>query len=115
MGLPGNPAAAAVVFTLFGSALVRTIGGELMERILLTRPSVRAHLGEAVRSTQGREDYVRARLDPPKADSHGLPVAVPLRAKSVAISTIAKADGLLRVPLSTEGLDAGSEVDIWLL
>jgi molybdopterin molybdotransferase len=111
MGLPGNPAAAAVVFKLFGSTLVRVIGGEPLERILTTRPSVRARLAEALSSTPGREDYVRAHL----AAGSPLPTAVPLRGKSVAISTMARADGLIRVPLSSEGLDAGSEIDVILL
>jgi molybdopterin molybdotransferase len=111
MGLPGNPAAAAVVFSLFGQPLVRVLAGEPLERILLLRPTVRARLAEAVRSTPGREDYVRARVEA----GAGLPIARPLRGKSVAISTIARADGLLRVPLSSEGLDEGTEVDIILL
>jgi molybdopterin biosynthesis enzyme len=33
----------------------------------------------------------------------------------VALSTIARADGLVRIPLSCEGLEAGSEVDLILL
>ncbi|MEE8311017.1 MAG: gephyrin-like molybdotransferase Glp [Candidatus Binatia bacterium] len=111
MGLPGNPAAAAVVFKLFGSTLVRVIGGEPLERILTTRASARARLAEALTSTPGREDYIRARLEA----GSPLPSAVPLRGKSAAISTLARADGLIRVPLSSEGLEAGSEIDVILL
>jgi molybdopterin molybdotransferase len=111
MGLPGNPAAAAVVFTLFGSTLVRVLGGEPLARILLTRPVLGARLADSVRSTAGREDYLRVRLD----ESDGLPTAVPLQGKSVAISTIARADGLLRIPQSTEGLERGERVDILLI
>ena len=112
MGLPGNPAAAVVVFTLFGRTLVRVLGGEPLERILLTRPTVRARLETAVRATEGREDYIRVRLEHGEA---GQAVAVPLRGKSVAISTVARADGLLRVPLESDGVEAGCEVDIILL
>ena len=111
MGLPGNPAAAAVVFTLFGAPLVRVIGGEPLERILLTRPAVRARLAESVASTPGREDYIRARLE---KNAGALPSAVPLRGKSVAISTVARADGLVRIPRSSEGLDEGADVDVLL-
>jgi molybdopterin molybdotransferase len=112
MGLPGNPAAAAVVFTLFGSTLVRIVGGEPLSRILLTRPRARARLAQPVRSTAGREDYIRVRLEEAE-DS--IPAAIPLLGKSVAISTIARADGLLRIPRSTEGLERGDEVDIFLI
>jgi len=111
MGLPGNPAAAAVVFALFGQTLVRVLAGESLERIRTTRPTVRARLAEAVASTPGREDYVRTSLEP----ADGLPEARPQRGKSVAISTIARADGLLRIPLSSEGIEEGTEVDIILL
>ena len=43
-----------------------------------------------------------------------LPSVRPLSGKSVAISTIARADGLLRIPLSSEGIEAGTEVDLLL-
>ncbi len=110
MGLPGNPAAAAVVFHLFGSVLVRVIGGEPIERILTTRPRIRARLSRTLPSTPGREDYVRARL----VEAEPLPQALPLLGKSVAISTLAHADGLIRVPLSTEGFDEGEDVEVIL-
>lgn len=123
LGVPGNPAAAAVVFVLFGGVLIRLVGGESLGRILTTRPRVRARLAQSVTSTPGREDYVRVRLTHPAAgdadawldDLAALPLATPIRGKSVAISTIARADGLLRIPRSSEGLDAGSEAEVLLL
>jgi molybdopterin molybdotransferase len=128
LGVPGNPAAAAVVFTLFGSLLVRLRGGERLARVLATRPRIRARLGADLASTPGREDYIRVRLGdgmrrqdddgaglPAAHESADLPVATPLRGKSVAISTIARADGLLRIPRSSEGFAAGSEVEVLLL
>lgn len=111
MGLPGNPAAAAVVFNLFGSALVRVLGGENLEHVLATRACVRARLAGPVRSNHGREDYLRVRLE---ARSQDLPIVHVIAGKSVAISTLAQADGLLRIPLQTEGLAEGSEVDVIL-
>lgn len=117
LGVPGNPAAAAVVFVLFGSTLIRMRGGEKLERILATRPRVRARLSADLGSSPGREDYVRVRLGDgdPASGPGSLPLAVPLRGKSVAISTIARADGLLRIPRSSEGFAAGSEVEVLLL
>jgi molybdopterin molybdotransferase len=112
VGLPGNPAAAVVVFTLFGSTLVRVLEGEALARILVTRATTRARLARAVGSTPGREDYFRVRLE---NGEDGSVVAVPQPGKSVAISTIARADGLLRVPISSDGLPAGAEVEVLLL
>lgn len=124
LGVPGNPAAAAVVFVLFAGVLIRLREGEHLARILATRPRVRARLAENVTSTPGREDYVRVRLgdavfETGEQQASGaplaLPPATPLRGKSVTISTIARADGLLRIPRSSEGLAAGSEVEVLLL
>jgi len=122
LGVPGNPSAAAVVFVLFGSVLIRLRGGEKLSRILATRPRVRARLASDLSSTPGREDYVRVRLGDLSSPGtgadvtgdDGLPLATPLRGKSVTISTIARADGLLRIPRSSEGLAAGSEVEVLL-
>ena len=112
VGLPGNPAAAVVVFTLFGSTLIRVLEGEQLDRILLTRPTTRARLARPVGSTQGREGYVRVRLE---RGEDGGTVAMPLSGKSVTISTVARADGLLRIPLSSDGVTAGAEVEILLI
>jgi molybdopterin molybdotransferase len=101
-----------VVFNLFGSALVRVLGGERLETVLMTRPRVRGRLAAPVKSNQGREDYLRARLEP---GDDGLPTVHVIPGKSVAISTLAHADGLLCVPLQTEGIEAGSEVEIILI
>jgi molybdopterin molybdotransferase len=114
LGVPGNPAAAAVVFTLFGSVLIRLRGGERLPRILATRPRVRARLASDLSSTPGREDYIRVRLDGEPREGDDLPLATPLRGKSVTISTIARADALLRIPRSSEGFAAGSEVEVLL-
>ena len=119
LGVPGNPAAAAVVFALFASVLIRIREGEALARILATRPRVRALLAGDVTSTPGREDYVRVRLESPEVAEDAsvafpLPSARPIKGKSVAISTIARADGLLRIPRSSEGLAAGSEVEVLL-
>lgn len=116
LGVPGNPAAAAVVHALFASALIRLREGEPLARILATRPRVRARLAQAVTSTPGREDFLRVRLEAGGASSSDCSlVAVPQRGKSVAISTIARADGLLAIPRSSEGLEAGTEVEVLLL
>lgn len=112
VGVPGNPAAVAVVFTLFGAPLVRALGGEPLERILILRPRVRARLAARIAATEGRDDFTRVRLESGDGD---LPIAHAIRGKSVALSTIARADGVVRVPASSGGLAAGSEVDVLLL
>ncbi len=110
MGLPGNPAAVAVVFTLFGAALLRVLAGEPLERVLMTRPRVRARLARSLASTPGREDFVRVRLE----QSEGSILAHPQIGKSFSLTTISRADGVLSIPRSSEGLEEGSEVEVVL-
>lgn len=111
MGVPGNPAAVAVVFTLLGAPLVRALGGEPLARAMLLRPRTRAKLTEAVPAIEGRTDFTRVRIEcGPDGDTW----ARPLRGKSVALSTIARADGLVRVPPTGHGFAAGQEVEILL-
>jgi molybdopterin molybdotransferase len=112
MGVPGNPAAVAVVFTIFGEPLVRALGGEPLARILMLRPRVRARLATRIPATEGRDDFTRVRIE---AGNGALPIAHAIRGKSVALSTVARADGLVRVPASSGGLAADAEVDVLLL
>lgn len=114
MGLPGNPAAAAVVLHLFGKAVAASLEGESIARVLLRRPRVRARLAKTIASTAGREDFIRVGLTQAEISTE-LPWATPIAGKSVAISTIARADGLVSIPPSTEGLSEGAEVDVILL
>jgi molybdopterin molybdotransferase len=72
---------------------------------------VRARLSQNVASQTGREDYVRVTL----SEHAGQRSAAPLPGKSGAIFNLVKADGLVRIPASAEGLEAGSEVEVILL
>jgi molybdopterin molybdotransferase len=112
MGVPGNPAAVAVSFTLFGGPLLGVLGGEPLERILLRRPRCRARIAAALAAADGRDDYVRVRLEAAGVD---LPHAEPQRGKSVALSTLARASGLVRVAAGSKGFLAGDEVEVLLL
>jgi molybdopterin molybdotransferase len=63
-----------------------------------------------VHSAQGREEYVRVKMD----ESQGRISAIPVFGKSGMLSTLAKADGFIVVPLHTEGIPAGEMVDVFL-
>jgi ABC-type molybdate transport system ATPase subunit len=83
-----------------------------LARILTLRPRIRARLAGRIASTEGRDDYTRVRLENEGGD---LPIAHAIRGKSVALSTIARADGVVRVPASGSGFAAGAEVEVLLL
>lgn len=110
MGLPGNPAAAAVVLALFGQVLVRGIGGEDIAHLLATRPRVRARLAANLPAIEGRDHYARVRL----AENGPALEAWPMLGKSVALSTMAGADGVVVVASSSGGLATGQEVEVLL-
>jgi len=60
-------------------------------------------------SAQGREDYIRVKL---VYEGQEL-VAVPLFGKSGSISTMVKGDGLLKIDMNAEGIEAGDVVEVW--
>ncbi|HEY7746660.1 MAG TPA: molybdopterin molybdenumtransferase MoeA, partial [Desulfuromonadales bacterium] len=69
-------------------------------------------LSRNLESRQGREDFVRVRLEPVTG---GLPLAQPVLGKSGLLRTLLQSDGLLVVPADVEGFREGQEVDVWIL
>jgi len=108
VGLPGHPVSALVIFDLFAAPLLRVIGGEAPAGVFAARATQRARLAQNVASQPGREDYVRVRL----RERDGVVWAQPLPGKSGAIFNLVAADGLVRIPASAEGIDAGVDVDV---
>lgn len=108
IGLPGNPVSALVIAGLFVVPLV--------ERLLGQRPRpqalVSARLSLNVASQAGREDWVAVRLS---VEAGGGYRAEPVFGKSNLIFTLARADGLLRIPPAATGLEAGETVQVRLL
>jgi molybdopterin molybdotransferase len=110
LGLPGYPVSALVIFDLFAAPLIRKLGGEERQTLAGSQRTIRALLATNIASQIGREDYVRIRLER-KEDSL---MAMPLPNKSGAIFTLVKADGMVRIDLNQEGLEAGQEVEVIL-
>jgi molybdopterin molybdotransferase len=110
LGLPGYPVSALVIFDLFGAALIRRLGGEVAQSLRRFPRIVRSVLKTNVASQIGREDYVRVTLEQ-DGDKW---LATPLPSKSGAIFTLVKADGMVRIDLNQEGLEAGEEVEVIL-
>jgi len=108
-GLPGHPVSALVVAQVFLAPFIRYLGGEeLKHGPAGTR--VRAALTTSVRSAQGREEYVRVKIE----DNRGRLCARPVFGKSGMLSTLVKADGFVVVPIHVEGIPAGEMVDVIL-
>lgn len=99
LGLPGHPVSAMVVFKL----LIQP----LLDPGLRCFP-LRARITRSLSSQVGTEDYVRVRLS---RDGERL-VAEPIPGKSGLIMTMVRADGLARIPLESQGVSAGDEVEV---
>jgi molybdopterin molybdotransferase len=108
LGLPGHPVSALVIFSRFGAPLVRLLGGETPATAFADPHTAHARLLENVASEIGREDWVRVTLE----QRDGALQARPLRGKSAHIMSLVHADGMLRVPLTDEGIEAGTLVEV---
>ena len=105
IGLPGNPVSALLVARQLLPHLIARASGQQLE----SPREIRARLTLRVASETGREDWIALRLRQQDGD---YPLAEPIFGKSNLIFTLVQADALLRVPLNTGGLDAGSLVDV---
>ncbi|MDI3279963.1 MAG: molybdopterin-binding protein [Bacillota bacterium] len=107
-GLPGHPVSAMVVF----AQLVRPVLEHLLGRrpAELPPPTVPARLKRNLPSAPGREDFVRVRLLR-EGDEWW---AEPVLGKSGLLTTMTKADGLVRIPSASEGLLQGTLVQVEL-
>ncbi|HSH04059.1 MAG TPA: gephyrin-like molybdotransferase Glp, partial [Anaerolineae bacterium] len=108
IGLPGNPVSALVIAELFVRPLLAHLQGRTTP---LLRPQIPATLTLNLPSQSGREDWLPVRLIP-TPDGYQ---AEPIFGKSNLIFTLARADGLLRIPPDATGLPAGEPVLITLL
>jgi molybdopterin molybdotransferase len=100
-GLPGNPVAAYFMFHMLVRPLIYSmLGAQPVER-RLTLPLTRA-----VSSNHGREEFVPVSITPNGAQ--------PIPAKSGLISTLACAQGFIRIARDCEGLLQGEPVEVIL-
>lgn len=105
-GLPGHAASAMVVFHVLVRPFIDHLRG--IPPSLGERWPLRARLSRNVASKQGREDFIRVRL---RQEGEGV-VAEPIFGESGLISTLVRADGLVRIDRHTEGVYAGELVEV---
>jgi molybdopterin molybdotransferase len=108
VGLPGHPVSALVIAQIFLAPFLRYLQGAPLAK----GPAghrVQAVLATSVHSTIGLEEYIRVRLE---RDGEGNAVARPVFGKSGMLSTMVRADGIIRIPMNAEGLPGGEVVDV---
>jgi molybdopterin molybdotransferase len=116
-GLPGNPVSAMVIFDLFVTPTIGSLLGAGEAR----KTRVPARLARNIASATGREDIVQVRLESRTGSvgpSGGLRTdrpepelwAVPVLGKSNLIYTLIRSEGVVRVPLDSNGIAQGEWV-----
>jgi len=107
-GLPGHPVSTWVIAHLFVTKAIHVLQGANLDDTLKWE---RATVTENIPSAQGREDFIRAKIK----RVEGKRVATPIFSKSGIISSLVVANALIRIPLNSEGVYKGDEVDILML
>ncbi len=105
-GLPGNPVSVMIVFRKIVEPTILAMMNA-KEKIKV----VNVRLARTVTSSTGREEYIRIRLE----EKEGKLIAIPLHRGSANIVSLVKADGLLRIPRLSEGIEKDQmvEVELW--
>ncbi len=107
LGIPGYPVSAYITFHLFAKELVYRMQG-----LSVPEPEyIRAKLSRQVASSLGQEEFVRVKLGRVGSNL----IATPVSRGAGVLMSLVRADGFLRIPAMSEGIGAGTEVDIELI
>ncbi|MBW2618070.1 MAG: molybdopterin biosynthesis protein [Deltaproteobacteria bacterium] len=107
MGNPGYPVSAVISFEQFGAPLLaRMLGAPCWERSKIEVKPV-----AALPSKLGLEEFIRVKL----GLVGGEMVAVPLHRGAGSVTSLTRADGIIRVAPLAEGVEAGRAVEAELL
>lgn len=107
VGNPGYPVSAVISC----EEILRPLIGRLLGIELPPRPKVRATMTRKLPCKAGIQEFVRVRL----GDVEGTITATPLPRAAGSITSLTRADGILRVPEEVEGYAEGEEVWVELL
>jgi molybdopterin molybdotransferase len=105
-GLPGNPVSCINIFQRFVTPAIRLMLGATP----LPVHAVQARLDRNIPAAGGRADYVRVRLE----QRDGETWAVPVFGKSNLIFVLVRSEGVVEVPLNSNGIPAGTPVMVYL-
>ena len=107
LGIPGYPVSAFITFNLFGKPVIYKWQGIEMEPTEV----LRAALSRQAASTLGQEEFLRVKIGK-VGDKF---IATPVSRGAGVLMSLVRADGFVRIPAMSEGIGAGSEVNVELL
>lgn len=102
IGVPGYPVSGILVL----EKIVKPVLGRLRRLPYEETPKMEAYLTKRILSGLKYEEFIRVKLG--KVD--GKWIATPLNRGAGVVTSFVKADGIVRIPLNTEGLEAGEKV-----
>ena len=105
--VPGYPVSASLACELF----LKPLMARMLARPVEPLTSVNAIATRRIVSTPGATEFVRVKV----GDVGGKLVVTPLPRGAGAIMSLVKADGIVRVPPSAQGVDEGASVQVELL
>ena len=107
LGIPGYPVSAYITFCLFAKPLIyRWQGIEVEEPEI-----IKAKISRQVASALGHEEFIRIKVG--KVGDHF--IATPVSRGAGILMSLVRADGFVRIPAMSEGIGAGTEVDVELM
>ncbi|MFQ5408040.1 MAG: molybdopterin biosynthesis protein [Anaerolineales bacterium] len=106
VGVPGYPVSAA----LTGEIFVEPLLSQWLGRAPRRPPTLNATLSRKVLSPTGDDEYLRVTV----GRVGGRTIAAPLSRGAGVISSLVRADGIVKVPRFSEGFAAGAEVTVHL-
>lgn len=108
IGLPGHPASAMIIYTLFGRKILSKLSGEKEKGMKYFTEAIST---KRLPSVAGRTDYIRVKL----SEVNGTLYADPVHGKSSLLSTLVESDGILEIPSAKEGVNNGEISKVYIL
>ncbi len=107
LGIPGYPVSAYITFNLFAKPVVYKWQGREAEE----PEKLKAILSRQVASSLGQEEFLRVKL----GKVGDKLIATPVSRGAGVLMSLVRADGFVRIPAMSEGIGAGTEVNVDLL
>ncbi|MFA5846283.1 MAG: molybdopterin biosynthesis protein [Thermodesulfovibrionales bacterium] len=107
LGIPGYPVSAYITFNLFAKPVVYKWQGREAEE----PEKLKAILSRQVASSLGQEEFIRVKL----GKVGNKLIATPVSRGAGVLMSLVRADGFVRIPAMSEGIGAGTEVNVELL
>ncbi|MFZ2196646.1 MAG: molybdopterin biosynthesis protein [Thermodesulfovibrionales bacterium] len=107
LGIPGYPVSAYITFSIFARIIVCALQGT----VLPDSEYMTAQMSRQVASSLGQEEFLRVKLGKVGENM----IATPVSRGAGVLMSLVRADGFVRIPAMSEGLGAGTEVNVELL